>query len=275
MTAFPGIPERTDRDDPGSRGTTVVNREQYLAETFVELADTLVDDFDVIDFLYLLATRTVELLHASAAGIMMADQRGGLQVMASSGEQARLLELFEVQSNEGPCLDCYRSGAIVSVGGVSAMHSRWPTFTPRLLELGFGSAQAIPLRLRGETIGALNIFRTEPIGLSAETLLLGQALANVATVGLIQQRAISTQELLSEQLQTALISRIVLEQAKGVLAERTGLGMNEAFRVMREYARRRGQLLIKVAEGVVDGTLEDLLAPTSVGSGPSRRGPGR
>jgi ANTAR domain-containing protein/GAF domain-containing protein len=233
----------------------MTSREQLIATTFVDLADTLVDDFDVIDFLHTLATRTVELLDASAAGTMLADQRGGLQVMASSTEEVRLLELYELQNNEGPCLDCYRTGLPVARESLPAMRASWPVFTERLQEHGFTSAQAVPMRLRSETIGALNIFRTEPGLLSASDLRLGQAMAHVATVGLLQERAIAEREVLATQLQAALTSRIQLEQAKGVLAERAGLQMDEAFKVMRDYARSHNRRLGEIAAEIIDGSI--------------------
>ena len=237
-----------------------MTRERLVATTFVELADTLVDDFDVIDFLHTLASRTVELLDASAAGIMLADQRGGLQVMASSTEEARLLELYELQNDEGPCLDCFRSGLPVAHDNLPAMRSSWPAFTERLQELGFKSAQALPMRLRSETIGALNVFRHSSGPLTDADLRLGQAMADVATVGLIQERAIAARELLAEQLQTALNSRVVLEQAKGVLAERAGLPVDQAFQMMRAYARNRGLRLGDVAAQIIDGSIGEVLS---------------
>jgi transcriptional regulator with GAF, ATPase, and Fis domain len=237
----------------------MTSREQLLASTFVDLADTLVADFDVIDFLHTLATRSVELLDADAAGIMLADHHGGLHVMASSAEEARLLELYELQNNEGPCLDCFRSGQPVAREDLSAMRSSWPTFTEQLQRLGFHSVQALPMRLREETIGALNLFRTEPGQLSDADLGIGQAMADVATVGLIQERAIAASELLATQLQTALNSRIQLEQAKGVLAQRTGLPMDQVFTLMRNYARSRGQRLSDVAAHIIDGSIDDEL----------------
>lgn len=234
----------------------MTSREQLLATTFVDLADTLVADFDVIDFLHTLATRSVELLDADAAGIMLADHDGGLHVMASSAEEARLLELYELQNNEGPCLDCFRSGRPVARDDLPAMRSSWPAFTEQLQLLGFHSAQAVPMRLREQTIGALNLFRREPGRLSEADLGIGQAMADVATVGLIQERSIAASELLATQLQTALTSRVRLEQAKGMLAERTGLPMDQAFRLMRDYARRRGQRLSDVAARIIDGSLD-------------------
>jgi transcriptional regulator with GAF, ATPase, and Fis domain len=238
----------------------MVSREQRIATTFVELADTLVADFDVIDFLHTLATRSVELLGATAAGIMLADQRGQLQVVASSTEEARLLELYELQNNEGPCLDCFRTGRPVAREDLPAMHAAWPAFTPRLRQHGFHSAQALPMRLRSETIGALNLFRTEPGPLSEADLGIGQAMADVATVGLLQERAIAARELLATQLQTALTSRVLLEQAKGILAQRAGLTLDQAFQLMRGYARSNNRRLSDVAAHIIDGSLgNDLL----------------
>lgn len=246
----------------------MTNREQLIATTFVDLADTLVADFDVIDFLHTLATRSVELLDADAAGIMLADAHGGLHVMASSAEEARLLELYELQNNEGPCLDCYRSGRPVAPDGLPEMISSWPAFTQELRQLGFRSSQALPMRLRDETIGALNLFRVRPGRLSEADLRIGQAMADVATVGLIQERAIAASELLATQLQTALTSRVQLEQAKGVLAQRTGLSMDQAFQLMRDYARSRSRRLSDVAAQLIDGRLDDELGRMERHRGP-------
>jgi transcriptional regulator with GAF, ATPase, and Fis domain len=235
----------------------MTSREQLLAATFVDLADTLVADFDVIDFLHTLATRSVELLNADAAGIMLADHNGGLRVMASSTEEAHLLELYELQNNEGPCLDCFQTGLPVMRADVPAMRSAWPAFTQELRQLSFQSAQALPMRLREETIGALNLFRTEPGPLSETDLGIGQAMAHLATVGLIKERALAASERLATQLQTALNSRVQLEQAKGVLAQRTGLPMDQAFQLMRTYARSHNRRLSDIAAPIITGALDD------------------
>lgn len=240
----------------------MTTREPLLVEAFVELADTLVAEFDAIDLLHTLTSRTVELLDVSAAGIMMSDQRGGLQVVASSSEEARLLELFELQNDEGPCLDCFRSGLPVSHDGLPAMRSAWPEFTRQLEAVGFSSAQAVPLRLRSETIGALNLFRTDPGVVSAADLRVAQGLADVATIGLLQERVITSRDVLAEQLQTALNSRILIEQAKGVVAERTGLPMAEAFQVLRAHARNNGRRLSDVAADVTAGKLDESELPS-------------
>jgi GAF domain-containing protein len=229
----------------------VTTRETLLADTFVELADTLVDDFDLIDFLHVLVERTVALVDADASGIMLADQRGGLEVMAASSHAAQLVELFELQHQEGPCLEAFRSGQPVSKVDVGEMQAAWPTFTPRLTQAGFTSAQAIPMRLRENVIGALNVFCVSPGPLSDDDTKLARALADIATVGILQQRVISARDLLAEQLQGALTSRILIEQAKGVLAGSSGLSVDQAFTLMRTHARSTGAHLRTVAEEVI------------------------
>ncbi|WP_369138907.1 GAF domain-containing protein [Modestobacter versicolor] len=236
----------------------MTGRELLIADTFVELADTLVDDFDLLDFLSTLVERTVALVDADAGGIMLADHQGGLQVFAASTHAARLVELFELQHDEGPCLEAFRTGRQVTKTDPAAMAAAWPAFTPRLSEAGFASAQAIPLRLRTEVIGAFNVFRVAPGALSEADMKLARALADVATIAIVQQRSLEAREQLAEQLQHALTSRIALEQAKGILAERTGVDVDVAFTVLRSYARRRGLPLRQVVQDVIDGTLTRL-----------------
>ncbi len=235
-----------------------------MARVFVELADTLIDDFDVVDFLQTLTDRCVEILNADASGLMLTDQRGGLQLMAATLERARVLELFELQVQEGPCLECFGTGrAITNVElDGSEARQRWPRFTPAALEAGFSTTHALPLRLRGRVIGALNLFTDVQTHLGDTDLSVAQAMADVATIGLLHQRNTHEQTILSEQLQTALHSRILVEQAKGALRARTGLGVDEAFNRMRAHARRTSTPLSDVAAAVVAGTLPDgLLAP--------------
>jgi len=229
-------------------------REQALAKAFVTLADTLVADYDVIDVLHQLTIECVQLLRVDAAGLLLSDQRGTLQMAAASTEQARVVELFQLQSDEGPCLDCYRTSRPISAPDLRAM-TDWPRFIAHTLETGYRSVHAVPLRLRNETIGALNLFRTQPGALRPDELRIAQALADVATIGILQERAISRREILAEQLQVALNSRVIIEQAKGVLAERGQLDMEEAFHVLRGHARSTQQRLSDVALGVANRTI--------------------
>lgn len=230
--------------------------QQRLLDVVVQLADTLVAEFDMIDFLHTLTETCVELLDADAAGLMLADQRGQLQVIASSTEETRLVELFELQHDEGPCLDCYRDGAAITNIDPDEAEQRWPTFGTAVRAAGFRSVHALPLRLRDEVIGAINLFLARPGTQSLQDLSLGQALADIATIGLLQERAIHERQILSEQLQSALNSRVLIEQAKGILAERHGLELAPAFTVMRTYARRTRNPLVLVASDVIAGTLD-------------------
>jgi transcriptional regulator with GAF, ATPase, and Fis domain len=232
-------------------------REQRLAEVFVELADTLVEEFDVIDFLQTLIERCVELVDTDAAGLMLDDQRGRLQVVAYTDESARLLELFELQKAEGPCLDCFASGEAITNVDLAASRGRWPVFTEAALGSGFTYSHALPLRLRRQVVGALNLFTVERAELTAEHLAVVQGMADIATIGLLHERAVHDQAVLADQLQTALHSRIVIEQAKGVLSARAAISVGEAFRRMRTHARRTGTQLTTVAEAIVTGELAD------------------
>lgn len=237
--------------------------EVQLGDVFVEMADTLVDDFDVIDFLHLLTERCVQLLGVSAAGLLLTDQHGTLQVVAASSERTRLLELFQLQAGQGPCLDCFHTGEPVSVPDLPSAN-RWPRFTSAAAEVGFGAVHALPMRLRTDIIGAVNLFEVRPGAIDRSKLRIGQALADVATIGLLQQRAIRNRDILAEQLQRALNSRVLIEQAKGVLAERLHLDVADAFTVLRDRARRHGRRLSELALAIVDGT--DELPPAGVTS---------
>jgi GAF domain-containing protein len=227
--------------------------EIQLADVFVEMADTLVDDFDVLDFLHMLTERCVQLLGVSAAGLLLTDEHGILRVVAASSERTRLLELFQLQTDQGPCVDCFRTGQPVSVADLPAA-GRWPRFTAAAAEVGFAAVHALPMRLRSEVIGALNLFDIKPRILDDEKLRIGQALSDVATIGLLQQRAIHRRDTLTEQLQTALNSRVLIEQAKGILAERQHLDMAEAFKLLRDNARRHNRRLSDLAQAVIEGT---------------------
>jgi transcriptional regulator with GAF, ATPase, and Fis domain len=226
-------------------------REVRLVQTFVEVADTLVADFDVVELLTSLANHCVELFDASEAGLLLTDRNGGLEVVASSSSAMASLELFELQHDEGPCIDCFHTGQLVSVADLEADRQRWPRFASEALDAGFHAACAVPMRLRDSTIGALNLLRTDIGTLSEAELAAAQALADVATIGLIYQRAAEDARLLTEQLQGALDSRIVIEQAKGVLAAQGGLSMTAAFEALRRYARAHQERLSDVAAAVV------------------------
>ena len=239
--------------------------DERLAHTFVELADTLVDEFDLVEFLHLLVDRCVELLDVSAAGLMLADFRGRLQVMASSSENIRLLELFQLQNDDGPCLDCYRTGRPVNHPDLTSADDRWPRFAPAATEAGFRTVHALPMRLRAKILGAFNLFHTEAHQLDSSVTRIGQAMADVATIGLIHERSLRDHKTLIDQLQTALNSRIIVEQAKGILAERRGIDPGDAFTLLRNYARNHGQRLTELAAAVIDGstTATELLHTTT------------
>lgn len=229
------------------------SREQLLASTFVRLADTLVDDYDVVDLLDILVNACVDLLNVTAVGLLLNDQKGNLAVVASSSEESRLLEVFQLQSDEGPCLDCVRAGSAVTSADLEAERLRWPIFVGAAADAGFRSVVAVPMRLREQTIGGLNMFNEHIGTMSADDQRLAQALADVATIGILQQRMTHRSSLLAEQLQNALNSRVLVEQAKGVLAERHRVDMDTAFRALRRYARDNNKKLADVARAVVRG----------------------
>jgi GAF domain-containing protein len=237
-------------------------KEALLAKTFVDLVDTLVEDFDVVDLLTLVADRCVDVLDITAAGLMLVAPEGDLRVVAFSSEAVRVVELFELQAEEGPCLDSYRSGLPIVNQDLAEVDARWPNFTPVALDAGFRSVHAMPMRLRGAVIGALNLFRAEVGDLGEFDLIAAQALADVATIAILHHRAASEAQLVNEQLTLALNSRIAIEQAKGILAERSGLDMDHAFARLRKYARDHNLRLVDVAHGVVEGNLKtEMLEP--------------
>jgi GAF domain-containing protein len=235
--------------------TPARDREQTLVEAFVRLADTLVTDYDVIDLFHGLCADCVSLLDADAAGLLLTDQRGSLQLVSASNEQAQVVELFQLQADQGPCLDCFRTGEQVRVDDLST-EDRWPRFTARARANGLGSVHALPMRLRGEVVGALNLFHRQHHVMDEADLGVGQALADVATIAILTDRSSRQRELLTEQLQAALTSRVVIEQAKGVLAERGRIGLDEAFARMRSYARGHQLRLADVARDVVEDLID-------------------
>ncbi|MDN3352274.1 GAF and ANTAR domain-containing protein [Actinomadura sp. DC4] len=240
-----------------------MSAEERLSRVFVELADTLVADFDVIDFLHTLTERCAELLEVDAAGILLTDQRDHLQLVAASTLQVEQLELFQLQSERGPCLDCFTTGEPVACPDLRAAPQRWPEFAAAAAETGFVAVHALPMRLRERVIGALNLFSARPDGLNPATTALCQAFADVATIGILAERSTREQQVLSQQLQSALNTRIIIEQAKGLLAERRGLSMDESFTALRGYARSHNRKLTEVALALIEGdeTVADLAHP--------------
>ncbi len=232
-----------------------MTREALLARTLVDLADTLVDDFDVVDLLTRLTDHCVEVLDVDAAGLMLAAPDGELRVMASSNEAMRVLELFEVQAQEGPCLDCYVSGAAVVSQDLGGVNGLWPRFAAEAVAAGFRSAHALPMRLRGSVIGALNLFRVDPGEMGTADLDVAQAFADVATIAILQHRAAQAAQITNEQLAHALNSRVVIEQAKGMVAERLGLDMERSFAVLRGHARNHNRRLADLASEVISGAI--------------------
>jgi GAF domain-containing protein len=247
-------------DAPGPGGSpnpAAATREDRLSQTFVTLADTLVADYDIVEMLDQLVHACVELLEVSQAGLMLVDERGRFQLMATSDEATQVVELFQIQGVEGgPCVEAARSGDTIAVQDLTAPSIRWPLFAATALQQGFRSVHAVPMRVRDETIGALNLFNVDASTLSPEDGRLARALAHVATIGIVQQRSLHRSSLLTEQLQGALSTRVVIEQAKGILAEFGSLGMDQAFEALRSYARGHGMKLSETAAALVRRDLE-------------------
>lgn len=231
-----------------------IQRQALTAATFVEIVDTLVDDFDVIDVLTQLTSRSVELLEAAAAGILLADSDGHLRVIGASTEQVGLLELFQIQNDQGPCLDCFHTGDVVSSADLGAA-SPWPQFAVESVRAGYPSVCAVPLRLKDLVLGCLNLFMSAPIALSSAEISLAQALADVASIAIVQDMATREAAVREGHLQHALTSRISIEQAKGMISERGHVDMDEAFNRLRAYARNNNRGLTEVAESLVAGTI--------------------
>ncbi|WP_105974779.1 GAF and ANTAR domain-containing protein [Streptomyces geranii] len=251
----------------------IVARERRLAEIFVEVADSLVEDFDVIDLLHRLSARCVELLDVSAAGILLVDAHGELQIIAASDEHTRLLELFALQHDQGPCVECYRTGAARTNIGLTAPEAveAWPHFAERAIATGYVTTHAIPLRLRSRVVGALNLFQTTPHVLGDDDIALAQALADVATIAILQQRTLERSHVENSQLENALTSRILIEQAKGFLAERWNTSVDDSFAVFRTYARARHLRLSDLAAQIVSGGFDTSAIPAPATALPGER----
>ena len=250
------------------------NRQALTATTFLEIVDTLVDNFDVIEVLTLLTSRSVELLEAAAAGILLADAQGQLRVIGASTEEVELLELFQIQNAEGPCLDCFNTGRVVSYHNLAG-ENPWPQFGAESIRNGYPAVCAVPLRLRDAILGCLNLFMSEPVRLSDAEIALAQALADVASIAMVQDQATRQAAIREGHLQHALISRVVIEQAKGMIAERTSVDMDEAFQRLRKYARDNNRGLTEVAEAMVAGALavDDVSERRQTPRSPTRKRP--
>ena len=221
-------------------------RETRVLDAVVSLVDSLLDDFDVVDLLTELTERCAELLDVSAAGLLLADPLQQLRLLAATSEQARDLELFQLQADQGPCVECYATGQPVSVADLQAETSRWPRFVPAALEAGFASVHAVPMRAAGIVLGALGLFGTRPGELNDADLLVGQTLAHIACVAILQEHA-PTPSTVMPQLRSALTRRVVVEQAKGFLRESLDVSVEDAFTLLRTYARTNGEHLTEVA----------------------------
>jgi hypothetical protein len=250
MAGKPEFASGVGRFDTG--GDHPMDNYERLASAFVGLADTLVDDYDAVELSQQLIETTMTLLPIAAAGLLIGDIHGELHVLASSSDETRLLELLQVEADLGPCLLAYRSGDPVLVEDLRVDSARWPAFAARAAEYDYRSVSALPLRLRDERVGALNLFRTEAGAMSSTDIAVGQALADVATVGILHHRTLTHSDLINQQLQAALNSRVIIEQAKGVLAERGSVDMDRAFALLRTYARKTQQRLADVARAVVE-----------------------
>ena len=233
-----------------------MTREADVVRSLVEMADTLVDDYDVVDLLTGVTDRCVSLLDVSAAGVMLVSPAGSLGLIASSSEAMRLLELFELQAQEGPCLDAFRTGEPVGQVNLAAGSDRWPSFAAAAREAGFQSAFALPLRLRDMTLGALNLLSVSAAPIQEADVIVARAFADLAALSIIQHRTSVEAHRLNEQLSSALTSRVVIEQAKGVISERAGTDLAEAFSRLRAYARNNNLRLTDVAQAAVDGSLD-------------------
>jgi transcriptional regulator with GAF, ATPase, and Fis domain len=240
-------------------------RERQITEAFVSLASSLANGFDVVDLLSSLTADCAGLLDVASAGLLLSDRQGVLHLVAASSDETRNLELFQLQREQGPCLDCFHQSASVTVENLVTEAARWPQFAEAALTAGFRSVHALPMRLREKTLGTLGLFGTTVGALNPKDLTLGQALADVASVAIIQDRAANDQEMVNKQLQGALQSRIVIEQAKGILAEHGGIDMNAAFAMLRRHARDNNLRLNAVATSLVERRLDpdQLLADTS------------
>ncbi|GII05370.1 GAF and ANTAR domain-containing protein [Planobispora takensis] len=240
--------------------------DRRAGRVLVELADTLVDDFDIIDFLDALAHHSVDLLGVTACAVLLADPEGPLSMVAASSEEARVLGLSQLNRKEGPTLEAYRGRAPVHCPDLPAAGGRWPVFAPAAAEAGFAAVDTLPMRLRDQAIGAMSLFRASPGPMDPEAAGFGQIMADMATIGILHRRAVRHHESVTEQLQLALNSRIMIEQAKGLLAGRLDLAPEQAFTVLRGYARAHNLKLTTASRALIQGELSIPRSDEAVGS---------
>jgi GAF domain-containing protein len=244
-----------DSDQVADSAPTAGSREERINDAFVRVAGTLVESYDILDLLSTLMHACTDLLDVQAAGILLVDSTGQLELVASTSEEAEIVEVMIVAAGAGPCVDCFKTGAVVSVADIDTDAAEWPRFRRSALDQGFRAAHATPLRVHGEVIGAMNLLSTEAGALSARDSQLAQALADVATVGILHERSFREPGIVPAQLHLALDTRILVEQAKGVLAEVRSCSMTDAFTALREYARDHDVSMRETAQGVVDGSI--------------------
>ncbi len=233
----------------------VNEREAEIIRTFATLADSLIAGFDAVDLLQTLVERSAALLDATDAGILLADGTGRLEVVASTDERSQLVELMQLGHDGGPCVECFTTGVAISIPDITARTDRWPLFRNAAIAQGFHALHAVPLRLREKTIGSLNLFREQAGELGEFDMVAAQALADVATIGILQERAVRESDIVTEQLQRALDSRVIIEQAKGVIAYVSNVSVGEAFRLIRAHARDHQRGIVEVAGDIVDRRL--------------------
>jgi GAF domain-containing protein len=241
---------------------STVTRETRLNAAFVKLADTLIDDYDIVDLLHTLVEECTAIFDVQAGGLMLADADGQLQLVASTSEKADLVEIMQLNAGQGPCVECFETGKPVAIADIEHSGAHWPDFRAEALKQGFRSIYATPLRLRGQTIGTLNLLSTSVGDLNARDALAAQALSDVATIGILQERLVKERGIVADQLQRALDSRVLIEQAKGVLSESASINVDEAFGAMRAYARSHNLRLHDVAEAIVGRSIS--IVPTAL-----------
>ena len=231
------------------------SRAERVSAAFVKLADTLVADYHVLDLLQTLVEETVDLLDAAAVGLLLVDTHGELHVVASTNEESQLVEILQLQAGAGPCVECFKTGAVVAIDSIDSMQQDWPDFRAAALSQGFHSIHAVPLRVRDRTIGAMGLFGRDAGPLTAEDSAIGQALADVATIGLLHERTTRESTLINDQLQHALDNRVLLEQAKGVISQTCGVEMDEALIMLRRYSHSHDIGLQHLARRILEGSL--------------------